>query len=79
MSDEELLRFGKAANFMCSPQANLHRPPREAFVIQLREARQEWRRRKADLMARTMHHSNSIELLYRFNGGTLPAQVCFSP
>jgi hypothetical protein len=45
MSDAELLRFGKAANFMCSPKANLHRPPREAFVIQLREARDEYRRR----------------------------------
>ena len=27
-----------------SPQANLGRPPREVFVIQLREARKEWRR-----------------------------------
>jgi hypothetical protein len=45
MSDEQLLRFGKAAAFMCSPQANFGEPPREAFVIQLREARVEWHRR----------------------------------
>jgi hypothetical protein len=29
---------------MCSPYANLGKPPLEAFVIQLREARAEWRR-----------------------------------
>jgi hypothetical protein len=45
MSDEQLVKFGKAARFMCSPKANLGQPPREAFVIQLREARAEWRRR----------------------------------
>ncbi len=44
MSDGQLLRFGKAAAFMCSPRANFNEPPREAFVIQLREARAEWRR-----------------------------------
>ncbi len=41
MSDEQLLRFGKAAAFMCSPRTNFGEPPREAFVIQLREARAE--------------------------------------
>jgi hypothetical protein len=46
MSDAELQRFGKAVRFMVSPAANLHRPPRQAFVIQLREARQEWQRRR---------------------------------
>lgn len=46
MSDAELLRFGKAAAAMCSPQANLGRSLRETFVIQLKEARQEWKRRK---------------------------------
>jgi hypothetical protein len=48
MSDGELRSFGKAAKFMCSPGANLGKPPREAFVVQLREARAEWRRRKAE-------------------------------
>jgi hypothetical protein len=45
MSDAELLRFGKAAQYMCSPKANSNKPPREPFVIQLEEARAEWRRR----------------------------------
>jgi len=45
MSDEELVKFGKAAAYMCSPKANLRQPPREEFVIQLKEARAEWRRR----------------------------------
>ena len=46
MSDGELLRFGKAGKCMCSPEANMGKPPREAFVIQLKEARAEWKRRK---------------------------------
>ena len=41
----ELLRFGKDNRYMCSPYANMCKPPLEAFVIQLREARAEWRRR----------------------------------
>jgi hypothetical protein len=31
--------------YMCSPEANLGQPPRESFVIQLEEARKEWKRR----------------------------------
>jgi hypothetical protein len=46
MTDSELRRFGRAARFMCSPGANLGRPPRECFVIQFEEARAEWKRRK---------------------------------
>ena len=45
MSDRELLRFGKDNCYMCGPSANLGKPPLGAFVIQLREARAEWRRR----------------------------------
>ena len=45
MDDTELLRFGKAAKYMCSPEANLATPRRESFVIQLQEARAEWMRR----------------------------------
>ncbi len=45
MNDTELLAFGKAAKYMCSPRANLGKPPRECFVIQLNEARAEWKRR----------------------------------
>jgi hypothetical protein len=47
MTDEQLREFGKAARYMCTPKANLGRPPREPFVIQLREARAEWRRRRS--------------------------------
>jgi hypothetical protein len=48
MTDIELRRFGRAARFMCSPGANLGKPPRECFVTQFEEARAEWRRRKAE-------------------------------
>jgi hypothetical protein len=46
MSDRELRRFGKSARYMCSPEANLGKAPRRVFVIQLREAVEEWRRRQ---------------------------------
>jgi hypothetical protein len=48
MSDGDLTAFGKAARYMCSSAANLGQPPREPFVIQLREARGEWRRRLSE-------------------------------
>ena len=46
MSDRELLRFGKSARYMCSPEANFGKKPRHVFVIQLREAQNEWRHRQ---------------------------------
>jgi hypothetical protein len=49
MNNAELLRFGQSAKYMCSPEANLGHPPRESFVIQLREAREEWKRRNPKL------------------------------
>jgi hypothetical protein len=49
MNDAELLRFGQAAKYMCTPEANLGQPPRQPFVIQLREARKEWKRRNPEL------------------------------
>jgi hypothetical protein len=45
MDRAALVRFGQAAAYMCSPQANMGKQPREAFLVQLREAREEWRRR----------------------------------
>jgi len=45
MSDRELLEFGRAAAYMCSPYANLGQPPRKPFVLQLKAARAEWHRR----------------------------------
>ena len=46
MTAAELLAFGKSARYMCSPMANLGKLPRKAFVLQLTEAREEWKRRK---------------------------------
>ena len=34
MADKKLLELGRDAKYMCSPRANLERPPREVFVIQ---------------------------------------------
>jgi hypothetical protein len=51
LSDQELIRFGKASRYMCSPEAQPFggkHPPEQVFVVQLEEARKEWRRRKAD-------------------------------
>jgi hypothetical protein len=44
MTDAQLLEFGRAGRRVCSPEANFGKLPREVFVIQLREARAEWRR-----------------------------------
>jgi hypothetical protein len=46
MSDAELRTFGQAAQRMVSPKANTGQPPPEV-VIQLDEARKEWKRRKS--------------------------------
>ena len=45
MTDNELREFGRAAAHIVSPKANMGQPPREAFVVQLAEARAEWARR----------------------------------
>jgi len=45
MSDGELLRYGTACKSLCDPKANFGEPPRERWVVQLREAREEWSRR----------------------------------
>lgn len=47
MTDAQLLRFGKAARYLCSPTAYFGKAPRETFIIQLRECRAEWKRRKS--------------------------------
>ena len=48
MSDAELRKFGKAARYMVSPTANMGKAPLPAFVLQLEEARAEWRRRHVE-------------------------------
>ena len=35
MTDDELLRYGRACRYMCSPWANFGKPPRETAVVQL--------------------------------------------
>ena len=49
----ELLRYGRAAKSMCSPDAYFGQPPRQTFVIQLEEARAELERRKAEKESKT--------------------------
>lgn len=46
MRDDALVRFGKSARYMCSPEANHGKEPRREFEIQLREAENEWRHRQ---------------------------------
>jgi hypothetical protein len=46
MSDDDLRRFGKAADYMCSSESNLGQISQDATVVQDREAREEWRRRR---------------------------------
>jgi hypothetical protein len=46
MSDEKLIRYGKAAEYMADPRNSTDRRSVEhVFTIQLRECREEWRRR----------------------------------
>jgi hypothetical protein len=45
MPDEKLHQFGEAARYMCTPEANLGKPPPRVYVLQLEEATAEWRRR----------------------------------
>ena len=47
MRDKQLLEYGRACRYMCTPEANLGKPPQESSVIHLREARAEWERRHA--------------------------------
>jgi hypothetical protein len=43
MTDADLLRFGRAAASLCRPEEQFGHPPRQVFVVQLYEARAEWR------------------------------------
>ncbi len=71
MSDAELLRFGHAAKSMCSPDAYFGQPPRQAFLIQLEEARKEWQRPDTVLLARKhlLAHPDACKVLVRPAGG----------
>jgi hypothetical protein len=52
MNNAELLRFGQAAKSMCSPDAYFGQSPRQVFLVQLKEARAEWKRRNPELPLR---------------------------
>jgi hypothetical protein len=45
MDDAKLREMGEAARYMCTPGANLGKPPRQCFVDQLRIATEVWRER----------------------------------
>jgi hypothetical protein len=49
MPDPELLRYGQAAKYMASPQANYGKPL-AVYIVQWQEARCEWRRRHPKLL-----------------------------
>jgi hypothetical protein len=54
MSDEQLIREGRAARYMCAPSTNFGKLPRDAYVIALRLCKEEWLRRhpkQSDLSA----------------------------
>jgi hypothetical protein len=57
---EELRKFGKAARYMVSPTANMGKPPLPTFVLQLEEARAEWRRRQRPAQIKTLPPSCDI-------------------
>jgi hypothetical protein len=40
MTDKQLLEHGRACRYMCTPEANLGKPPQESSVVHLREARE---------------------------------------
>ena len=46
MSDEELIREGRAARYLCSLATNFGKPPRDVYVIALRLCKEEYRRRR---------------------------------
>jgi hypothetical protein len=49
MSDEELLRFGMVAKYMCSRGEKLDEEKLKALTLQLDEARKEWKKRFPEL------------------------------
>ena len=45
MSDEQLIRYGKAARYMAGPRQSANGRVENVYVFQLAECRAEWRRR----------------------------------
>jgi hypothetical protein len=73
MTDDALLRFGRSARYMCSPQANAGKPPREAFVVQLEEALAEWHRRHPKNPDSTRPHTSLTSPVTRRFGDRVSA------
>src|SRR5260370_6923366 len=67
MNDQELRRFGLAARFICSPGANLGKPPRQVFVIQLEEARAERERKKTEKENKNSQAREATPILFPTN------------
>jgi hypothetical protein len=44
MTDAELQDFGRAMEFLSSPKANSGAPSSKTYLLQLEEARSEWRK-----------------------------------
>ena len=57
LSNEELIREGKAARYMCSPATNFGKPPLEVYVIGLRSCKEEWRRRHPKKVVSDVPHT----------------------
>jgi hypothetical protein len=49
MSDPELLLFGVTTKYQCSWETEPDHPPPENVIVQLSEARREWKRRNPRL------------------------------
>jgi hypothetical protein len=71
MTDDDLLRFGKAARFMCRDKV-----PRQVFLIQLDEARAKWRRRHPKEPSSTA--STRITIAPRVTKAHVHASLCRS-
>jgi hypothetical protein len=44
-TNAELVEYGKAARYMCTPEAHLGKPPRDSDWTQLRGCKAEWLKR----------------------------------
>jgi hypothetical protein len=60
MTDEELIREGKAGRYLCSPLANFGKTPRKVIVVQLEEVKAEWRRRHPKTDSEAPPHRNEV-------------------
>jgi hypothetical protein len=52
MSNPELLLFGVTTKCQCSSEKRPEQPPRNPILVQLNEARKEWKRRNPSLPLR---------------------------